>query len=117
MKRTLKVVMEIDVEDLPADELKALWREGQEFLPDEEKTPVPESDIEDRKASEFSHIVECIGNEHMSQEFFGGSMIYAKFTDARVASIEFPDYDRTWGDFEKETAEDEGIVDHDPLGI
>lgn len=66
--RTLKVTLEIKVDD---------------FVPDFEEDGDPPESIDEYEARDVADVFNAM-NEFTSAELFGGSAIYAKFTECRV---------------------------------
>lgn len=81
VRKTLRVTLDIQVEDLDAEERRECAAlEG-----------VPARDLPRLNDASPEGLAEVIVGavECGSEEFFGGSGIYAKFTDATVLSAEF----------------------------
>lgn len=82
MKRTLRVVLLLDVEDLP-DADRAQYAEWME-MPVEELPSLKDTPVE-HIVSVLDHISGPVINEHL----FEGSDYFVHFTDSRVLSSEW----------------------------
>jgi hypothetical protein len=82
--KTLLVTLEIDVEDLPV----AMRKEMASELPSDEALP----GLEDHEASEIADVLRGMTPE-TTAELFGGSEIYAQFSDSRVVDAKWKDAD------------------------
>lgn len=78
--KTLLITIEIDVEDLPAEVLKEIM----EDVPSDEHLPT----IADYEPGEVAEVLNMMTPE-TTAELFGGSDIYAQFSDSRVLSAQW----------------------------
>lgn len=91
MKRTMRMVIEVEVEDLEDDVRKKLADEMQEDDPGE----LPR--LQDERPACLAELVtDFVSSEHVQSDLFAGTDMYARFTpeSARVVSADYVDNGR-----------------------
>jgi len=85
-KRMLLAVLEVEVRDLPLEDRAECAKEAE--------CSVHElGSVAEYEADEIAQVLEAVGtgNDGVSGELFGGSSLYAQFTDAKVIAARWID--------------------------